>query len=40
VTTVDENATRVGLRVLRHGGNAVDAANAAAATLGVTDPYT
>jgi gamma-glutamyltranspeptidase/glutathione hydrolase len=39
VSTVDLDASRTAIEVLKNGGNAVDAAVAATATLGVTEPY-
>lgn len=39
VATVDELATMVGIEILEEGGNAVDAAIAAAAVINVTQPF-
>ncbi|MBC7454636.1 MAG: gamma-glutamyltransferase [Massilia sp.] len=39
VATISEPASKAALAILNRGGNAIDAAVAAAATLGVTDPF-
>ena len=39
VATINEHASKAAMTILDQGGNAIDAAVAAAATLGVTDPF-
>ncbi|MCC4264133.1 gamma-glutamyltransferase [Oceanimonas baumannii] len=39
VATISEQASQAAIHILDRGGNAIDAAVAAAATLGVTDPF-
>src|SRR3954464_8187344 len=38
-SSVDRDATQTAIQILSKGGNAIDAAVAANATLGVTEPY-
>jgi gamma-glutamyltranspeptidase/glutathione hydrolase len=39
VATISHEASQAAMKILNQGGNAIDAAVAAAATLGVTDPF-
>ena len=39
VASISEEASKSAMTILKQGGNAIDAAVAAAATLGVTDPF-
>ncbi|MEJ2795594.1 gamma-glutamyltransferase [Iodobacter sp. LRB] len=39
MATISDPASQAAIRILNTGGNAIDAAVAAAATLGVTDPF-
>jgi gamma-glutamyltranspeptidase/glutathione hydrolase len=39
VATISDQASQSAMKILNRGGNAIDAAVAAAATLGVTDPF-